>query len=113
MSQPVIPNGTLVIGTFKGYSERPWTNDPTKFNRRIGISTGSYTDEFGQQHENTVVIDIQMDDAQRIQSMANDLVGKSVYVPVVFKAKVGGRSGAWESLFMPKGAQIGFVPQSK
>ena len=42
--------GQFIAGVMLGYQETPWPTDSTKFNRRVGIKTGTYKDSFGQQH---------------------------------------------------------------
>ena len=99
-------DGFQLTGVLVGYAEKPWPNDQTKFNRRVAINTGSYTDEFGQQHVNTQLVDIQLQDIESVKSQCNSLAGQHVSIPVVPVAKKGGSNGAWLSVFMPKGGQI-------
>lgn len=101
--------GSFLIGTFVGYSETPWTTDNTKLNRRIGIQTGVFTDQFGQEQTTTESVDIQLSDAERIKNIADDLKGKEVVIPVVYRARKGGRNGAFLSCFMPQGAQLSLL----
>ena len=99
-------SGEFVIGKLLGYSESPWANDPTKFNRRVGIQTGSYQDQFGVQHPNVVSVDVQFDDVPAVASQCQNLNGSYVMVPVITSARKGGRDGAFLGRFMPKKSQI-------
>jgi hypothetical protein len=98
--------GQFIAGVMLGYQETPWPTDSTKFNRRVGIKTGTYKDSFGQQHINTELIDVQYDDCEAVKAVCTLLAGKSVIVPVVAVARKGGKEGAWLSMFMPKGVKI-------
>ncbi len=99
-------SGTYVVGHFLGYEEKAWANDATKYNRRIGIKTSEYETSFGQVGSNVQLVDIQSQDVDYIKNSINDLDGKLVKVPVVFRARAGGRNGAFLSCFMPKDARI-------
>ncbi len=101
-----IMEGEYIAGTMLGYSETPWKNDANKFNRTVGVMTGQYTDQYGQSHSNTISVDVQFDDAERIKAIAEKTKGSSVMIPVVHVAKAGGKNGAWLSRFIPKGAEI-------
>ncbi len=101
--------GVFVIGEFLGYKEVPWTSDPRKFNRRIGICTGEGEDQFGQVAKFTTVVDIQQEDVGFIRSIEKDLIGKIVVVPVVYRARKGGKDGAFLSCFMPKKSEIALL----
>lgn len=98
--------GEYIIGTMLGYSETPWTNDPTKFNRKIGIMTRQYEDQFGQVQSETVTVDVSYENAASIAQLAEKLKGKEVIVPCITMAKPGGKNGAWLSRFMPKDGAI-------
>lgn len=98
--------GNYVVGVLKGFSSVPWKTDPSKFNHRLGVCIGSYQDEWGQDHETIQTIDIQAADIERIKKFAADHSGRVVIVPAVFRARPGGRDGAWMSCFMPKDQEI-------
>lgn len=98
--------GEFIIGTMLGYSETPWVNDPTKFNRKVGIVTSEYLDQFGQSQTQTVTVDISFEEAAKVAQVAEKLKGKEVIVPCISLAKAGGKNGAWLSRFMPKGSEI-------
>ncbi|MES9961692.1 MAG: DNA-binding protein [Sedimenticola sp.] len=99
-------NGFYLQGEMKGYIEKPWANDPTKFNRQVGIVTRVYDDQWGQKQENVQSVDIPYELADQVKQIANDLIGKTVVLPVVPSARKGGRDGAWLSVFMPKDGTI-------
>lgn len=101
--------GTYIIGEFVGYIEKPWPTDATKLNRRIRLVTGRYLDDFGQEQLQTQEVDIQLEDVGTIKHLEADLKGKQVVIPAVFRARKGGRDGAFLSCFMPKGATISFL----
>jgi hypothetical protein len=98
--------GTYVVGVVKGFSSQPWTKDPTKFNHRLGLVVGGYQDEWGVDHESIQTVDIQAADVERVKKFAADHLGRAVIVPAVYRARPGGRDGAWISCFMPKEAEI-------
>lgn len=98
--------GEYIAGTMLGYSEKPWANDPTKFNRSIGVCTGEYKDQWGQSHVNTVSVDVQYDDVERVKALAESLKGKEVIFPYVPAARKGGKDGVWLCRFIPKGVEI-------
>lgn len=99
-------SGVYLVGEFLGYEEVPWSTDSTKFNRRIGIKTGEYEAGFGRIESNVQTIDIQSSDVQYIKDSLSSLKLKKVLVPVVFRARAGGKNGAFLGCFMPKNAKI-------
>jgi len=98
--------GTYVTGIIKGFKSTPWKNDPTKFNHKLGLVVGSYQDEWGTDHEQLQAVDIQAADVERVRKLAADHQGTLAIVPAVFRARPGGRDGAWLSVFMPQQAEI-------
>lgn len=104
-------NGVYIIGVIKGFKSTPWAKDGTKFNHQLGLVTGTYTDEWNNVHENVVKVEIQAVDLERVKNQVQGKEGKTVSVPVVGRARAGGRTGAWLSYFMPQGAEIVFLNQ--
>jgi len=101
--------GTYIVGTVKGYSEQPWENKQSGksgMNRRLGIATNTYEDEWGEKHQDIQNIDVQQDSVAHIAAQAEKLKGKKVMIAVVWRAKTGGRNGAWLSCFLPKDADL-------
>lgn len=99
--------GTYIIGKLKGYSETEWSSKgKSGKNYRVGIVVRTYKDQFGEDQESVQLVDISAESATRIAVACESLKGKTVQIPVVFKARVGGRDGAWLSCFMPKDGEI-------
>lgn len=101
--------GFYLAGRLEGFSMTPWTNNPEKFNYRVGISR-SYEDKWGNTTKDVVEVDVSMEAVQVIQKQCEMLKGKDVIVRVVPSARAGGRNGAWLSVYIPKGESI--VPQT-
>lgn len=99
-------NGYYIQGILKGYIEKPWSTNPERFNRQIGIATATYDDQWGQKQENIVNVDVAADNSEAVRKIVNALVGKTVVLQVVPRARKGGRDGAWLSVFMPSTAVI-------
>ena len=106
-------NGVYVVGQLKGFTQTPWTNDPNKFNYSIGVSTSSYVNEWGETNETIQRIDIQSDDVSRVMNFTNENKGSIVQIPVVYRARTGGRSGSWLSCFMPKNSELKLLKKHK
>jgi hypothetical protein len=105
-------NGVYIIGQVKGLKSTPWAKDPNKFNHSLGLVTGIYKDEWDNQHENIIKVDIQEADLARVKNLVDGKAGKQVSVPVVGRARPGGKSGAWLSYFLPQGADLVFLGQA-
>lgn len=103
--------GIYIIGIIKGFKSTPWAKDPSKYNHQLGLVTGTYTDEWDNVHENVVKIDIQAVDLERVRSQVQGKEGKTISVPVIGRARAGGKTGAWLSYFMPQNAEIIFLTQ--
>lgn len=102
-------DGTFVVGVLLGYDEEEWkskTTGNTGVNRRLGIVTGERETGFGQTTQNVQIVDIMEEVAPLIKARAEELKGKRVMIRTVFRARKGGRDGAWLSAFMPKDADI-------
>lgn len=97
-------NGTYLVGICQGYAETPWRNDPTKHNRQIGIAR-TYAGQFG---EESVIerVEVSMQDSVRFAGEAEKHKGKQVMLRVLVRAKVGGKNGAFLSLFAPSYSAI-------
>ncbi|WP_201356428.1 hypothetical protein [Amphritea japonica] len=102
--------GFYLAGTLQGFKSTPWSSDPTKFNHRVGIAR-TYEDDWGNAQTDVTEVDVSLDDVQVIQKQCDILKGQDVIVRVVPSARKGGKTGAWLSVFIPKGEKI--LPQSK
>ncbi|MEJ1339151.1 MAG: hypothetical protein RPT95_13600 [Candidatus Sedimenticola sp. (ex Thyasira tokunagai)] len=100
--------GTYLFGIFKGYTESDWASGgKSGVNRRFGIQTGKFEGQWGDTQEQIQSVDVYDDTvAAALANRAPELVGKSVRVRVVFKAKKGGKEGAWLSCFLPRDSDI-------
>ena len=101
-----ISSGVYIVGDLLGYEEVPWSNNPEKFNRRIGLKTGEYEAGFGRSESNIQTVDIQQADVNYILGIVDKLKDKKVIVPVVYRARAGGKNGAFLGCFMPKDSKI-------
>lgn len=105
-------NGFFVAGEFHSVVSEPWSNDASKFNHRI-ILNNPYQDQYGNQQTEVIRIDISPDDLQVLQGQSPRIQGKQVIVPVVCSARIGGKTGAWLSVRMPKGSRLQFPAQKE
>lgn len=102
--------GVYVMGTCVGFVSEPWArNGRSGTNYRLGIAR-SYVDKWGNRQTEVMQIDCAADGAEKIAKQAARLKGEAVAIRVVPLAKVGGRSGAFSTLFAPKESDL--VPQS-
>lgn len=98
-------NGNYLIGVMQGFESKPWATDPTKFNHKLFI-VNQFEDRFGNIQSNYDALNINPEDVQRVQQIANSMNGKQVIVPVIYQAKKGGKDGAWLDSRLPKGGLI-------
>lgn len=99
--------GIYVVGKLQGYSEQDWAKGgKSGKNYRVGVVTHSYTDQFGGERESIQVIDILPERAADVRLACESHKGKVVQVPAVFRARQGGRDGAFLSCFMPKEGEL-------
>lgn len=99
--------GTFIFGRLVGYSESAWaSNGKQGVNRRLGVISRSYQDEFGQQVEETTSIDISQAMVPYVKEQVEKFSGKEISVQVVFQAQKGGKEGAFLKAFMPKESLI-------
>jgi hypothetical protein len=102
--------GFFVLGKCVGFAAEQWArNGKSGTNYRLGISR-EYEGHFGQVETDTMQIDVAQDIAQKIEKQVAMLKGQPVAIRVIPSAKVGGKNGAWLSLFAPKDSDL--IPQT-
>jgi hypothetical protein len=101
-------NGHYIIGTFFGYFESEWesANGHKGTNRTVALVTNTYKDQFGRDQEDITSVEVSQDHANYYKSHLEEYKGKQVMLPVVPRAKVGGKNGAWLQFFQPKESEI-------
>lgn len=102
----MLPLGFVLIGEMVGVDSTPWASDSNKFNHNLGVKVGVRKDNYQVEHTDVKTVSINGDDLQRVKEIVEKCRGKTVAIQVVPNAKAGGRTGAWLSVFMPKGAEI-------
>ncbi len=107
--------GVYIVGTLKGYSESEWGEENGKHgvNRRIGVTIREYQNDWGETEEVVQTIDVSEEKSRVVKEQVERMKGKLIQVAVVFKARVGGRNGAWLACFMPKESIILEVGQNQ
>jgi hypothetical protein len=113
MEAHTMEKGHYIVGIYLGYKEEPWTKG-NGTNRKIGLQTNEYLDDFEQVVKTTTRVDVSPEHSNYYKSHHDELIGKLVMVPVLAKARAGGKEGAWLSLYQPKNTEISVLtPQGK
>lgn len=101
--------GVYVMGVCVGVVSESWArNGKSGVNWRLGLSR-TYADKWGQETTEVIQVDIAADGVEKLQRQANMLKGKACMIRVFPIAKVGGRNGAFITLFAP--AESDLLPQ--
>lgn len=101
--------GAYLMGTCVGFAEEAWArNGKSGVNYRVGISR-TYQDKYGNPVTETIDADVANDAVAKIRNQVAMLRGQPVMVRFVPIAKVGGRSGAFVTYFIPNDADL--IPQ--
>jgi hypothetical protein len=99
--------GTYIIGVYKGYQSKPWSNGTNAgVNHTIKLQTGEYDDGFGEVIPSFQKVEVHEQAALKFQARGNELHGKLISIPVIYRSKKGGRDGHWLSCFMPQESEI-------
>lgn len=102
--------GVFVLGKCVGFASEPWArNGKSGVNHRIGISR-EYQNQWGETETETMSVDVAQDGAEKFSKQASMLKGQPVAIRVVPIAKVGGKKGAFYTLFAPTESDL--IPQS-
>lgn len=102
--------GVFVMGICIGVVSESWQrNGRSGVNWRLGISR-TYSDKWGQEMTEVTQVDVAGDAVEKIQKQAQMLKGKPVLIRVVPLAKVGGRNGAFITLFAPSDSDLILQP---
>lgn len=96
--------GFFISGICAGFIQKPWKNDPSKFNYSLGVAR-SYQDDFGMTQTETTVVSVSLEDVQVIAQQAERCRGKHITVRVVPQAR-SYKDKAFLSFFMPAGEKI-------
>lgn len=102
--------GQLIIGSFAGVTQKPWEfQGNSGITHKVGIQIGEKEDDFGNSMPVVVSVKLHKDDVSRFsQAVAQDLIGKQVYMQIRYDAK-DGFNGAYCAPSMPKGGDFGLV----
>lgn len=101
--------GFFFHGTCVGFAQEPWSrNGKSGINYRLGISR-TYNDKYGNPVTETTDLDVASDAVPKISKQVEALRGQPVLVRFVPVAKVGGRSGAFVTYFVPGDSEL--IPQ--
>jgi hypothetical protein len=101
--------GIFIIGVLKGYSESEWSNPQSGksgINRRLGVITSDFTDQWGEVKENVETIEVPQDMAFSVRQQAEKLKGRPVQVSIAIYAHTGGKNGAWAKYVMRRNSEI-------
>lgn len=96
--------GTYLVGRVVGIKERTYTDKTNQLRTAysLGLAVGGYEDQWGQVSEQVQGVDLSTDVVGAVQKMLPDIRDKVVQVKVVFRARKGGRDGAFLTCFMPQ-----------
>lgn len=101
--------GVYVMGSCVGVVSEAWArNGKSGINWRLGVSR-TYADKWGQETTEVIQVDIAAEGVEKLQKQALQLKGKPCMIRVFPIAKVGGRNGAFFTLFAP--AESDLLPQ--
>ena len=104
-------NGFYIVGIFSGTNTRPWKDrqGQERYTHSLVVSR-PYEDQFGNPQTEVNQVEFSTEEQQRINAESGKWAGKKVMIPVVVRARPGGRNGAWSSYYMPKDSKITVLP---
>lgn len=98
--------GLYVFGTLVGFTAEPWSTDSSKYNYTVGIQTGTYKNQYGQESPNTISLNLTTEQYNNFNRDCQSMIGKDVVLEFAEAMRKGGKSGQWLQHYVPKDAKI-------
>ena len=98
-------NGIYIVGEFIGYNAKPWKNDNTRFNHQVSIKTRSWTNDFGAEDADHVIVELHPEVAKGVMGSVEKYRGNRVSIEVSANCSQW-KDRAWISWFCRQETEI-------
>ena len=102
--------GIFIVGDFLGYIKKPWKNDPSRVNHQMSLLIGKYTDDFGVETPETVVVELHPEAASHVEINREKFIGQQLSVAVSVTARKW-NDKTWVSYYVRQGAELNVIPK--